>query len=183
MQPYDYGHRQGVRPLTWDDFAALSTTLAEKLAPTGIGIVVGIARAGLIPATTIACSLRREMYPVRITRRVNDEVRYAVPVWKVPVSPDVAGKVVAIVDEIADTGQSLDMVAARVRELGAAQVITACLVSHSWADPAPTFCALVSDEFIIFPWDRRVLIDGKWQIHPEIAAALKLQGYDSLPGD
>ncbi len=183
MQPYDYSHRQGVRPISWDDFAALAATLAEQLAPVGIELVVGIARAGLIPATTIACSLRREMYPVRITRRVNDEVRYTVPVWKVPVTPDVAGKVVAVIDEIADTGQTLDMVAARVRELGAAQVVTACLVRHSWANTVPTFCALVSDALVVFPWNRRALIAGQWQLHPEVAAALKLQGKESLPGD
>lgn len=181
MQSYDYSHRQGVHVITWDDFTSLVAQLAEKLAPTQPDIIVGITRAGLIPATALACCLRRELYPVRVTRRVNDEVRYDKPVWKVPVSPDVAGHVVAVVDEIADTGKTLDLVAARVRELGATQVVTACLVSHSWAKPAPDYVALVSDALVVFPWDRQVFVNGQWQLHPEMAAALKLQGRDELP--
>lgn len=175
MPSYDYAHRQGVREISWDEFATLAARLAEQLAPASIEVVVGIARAGLFPATAVACSLRRELYPVRLTRRVNDEVTFKQPVWRVPVTQDVAGKVVAVVDEITDTGETLTMVADAVRAQRAARVVTACLVSHSWANPMPDVCALVSDALIIFPWDRRVLIAGQWQPHPEIVAALKAQ--------
>src|SRR5579883_1449297 len=170
MKSYDYAHRQGVRSISWEDFARLSAMLVEQLEQAGVEVIVGIARAGLIPATTVACNLRREMYPVRVTRRVNDEVRYASPVWKVPVSPEVAGKVVAVVDEIADTGETLALVQDSVQACGASRVITACLVRHSWANPIPTISALVTDEFVIFPWDQQVLMDGRWQPHPEIVA-------------
>jgi hypoxanthine phosphoribosyltransferase len=96
-------------------------------------------------------------------------------VWKVPVSPEVSGQVVAVVDEITDTGESLAMAAQAVLERGAARVVTACLVTHTWANPAPDVSALVSDALVIFPWDQRVLIRGEWQPHPEILAALKAQ--------
>lgn len=176
MKSYDYAHRQGVRSISWEDFACLAARLAEQLDQVGVEVIIGIARAGLIPATTVACNLRREMYPVRVTRRVNDEVRYASPVWKVPISPEIAGKVVAVVDEIADTGETLALVAESARAQGAARVVTATLVSHSWASPPPDFCALVSDELVIFPWDQQIYSEGRWQPHPEIVAALKAQG-------
>ncbi len=176
MQPYDYAHRKGVRPLTWDDIARLAAQAAEALDKEGVEVIVGIARAGLIPAAMVAGSLRRELLPVRVSRRVNDEVKFTTPVWRVPVSPEVAGKVVAVVDEIADTGETLSLVAKSVEEHGAARVVTACLVSHSWANPAPTVAALVSDEFIIFPWDQQVLVNGQWQPHPEVLAGLAAQG-------
>jgi uncharacterized protein len=175
MKSYDYAHRQGVRNISWEEFARLAAQLAEQLDQAGVEVIVGIARAGLIPATTVACNLRREMYPVRVTRRVNDEVRYSSPIWKVPVSSEVAGKVVAVVDEIADTGETLALVAESVREQGAAQVITATLIRHSWANPSPTVSALVTDELVIFPWDQQVFMQGRWQSHPEIVAALKAQ--------
>lgn len=176
MKSYDYAHREGVRSISWEEFARLAAQLAEQLEQAGVEVIIGIARAGLIPATTVACNLRREMYPVRVTRRVNDEVRHASPVWKVPVSSEIAGKVVAVVDEIADTGETLALVAEGVREQGAARVLTATLISHSWASPPPDFCALVTDELIIFPWDQQVYSEGRWQPHPEIVAALKAQG-------
>lgn len=176
MRSYNYAHRQGVREISWEEFAALAAKLAEQLEPAAIEIVIGIARAGLFPATAVACNLRRELYPVRVTRRVNDEVTFKTPVWRVPVTQDVAGKVVAVVDEIADSGETLAMVADAVRAQGATRVVTACLVRHSWARPVPDACALVSDALIIFPWDRRVLLNGQWQPHPEIVTALQAQG-------
>lgn len=174
---YDYTNRKATKSISWEAFAALSRQLAERLAQTEI--IIGIARAGLFPATAVACSLRRELYPVRVTRRVNDEVLYTTPVWRVPVPSEVAGKRVAVVDEIADTGETLALVAARARELGAVQVTTACLVSHSWANPSPDVCALVSDAFVIFPWDQQIFLEGGWQLHPEIVAGLNAQ--DSTP--
>jgi hypoxanthine phosphoribosyltransferase len=176
MKAYDYAHRKGVHPLTWEDFAALSAALAVKLSVFNPEAIVGIARAGLFPATAVACFLRCELFPARITRRVNDIVIYQSPMWKVPVSPEVQGKVVAVVDEMADTGQTLALVADEARRLGAREVVTASLVSHSWAHPAPQICALVTNAFVIFPWDRQVYVDGEWQPHPEIEAGLKAQG-------
>jgi hypoxanthine phosphoribosyltransferase len=175
MKSYDYAHRFGVRQITWNDFASLAVRLAELLEPFQPQVILGVARAGLFPATAVACSLRCELLPIRLTRRLNDEVIYDQPIWKVPVPQEVSGKIVAAVDDIADTGQTLAMVADSATALGAVQVVTASLVSHSWADPFPQVSALVSDEFVIFPWDEQVLIDGKWVTHPEIIAGLKAQ--------
>jgi len=176
MQSYDYARRQGVEEISWDRFARLSRALAERLAARRIDAVVGIARAGLFPATAVACALRCDLHPVRVTRRAQDAVIARHPVWKIDVSAEVQGKIVAVVDEIADTGETLAMVAARVRECGAAQVVAAALVAHSWASPLPEIVGLTTDALVIFPWDRQVLAEAHWQPHPELAAALKLQG-------
>lgn len=179
MKSYDYAHRSGVRYISWNDFASLAVHLAELVEPFKPQIILGIARAGLFPATAVACSLRCELFPIRLTRRLNDEVIYNHPIWKVPVAQDVEGKIVVIIDEIADSGQTLALAAESANELAARRVITASLVSHSWADPAPRVSAMVSDEFVIFPWDQQVLENGKWVTHPEVAKGLKAQASDS----
>ena len=175
MRSYDYAHRTGVEAITWDRFAELTRTLVEKLAPFNIDAVVGTARAGLFPATAVGLMLRRELYPARVSRRVNDEVKFRHPQWIVDVAADVKGQIVAVVDEIADTGETLALVAERVKQRGAQQVITASLVAHSWADPAPDVVALTSDALVMFPWDEQVYIDNQWQPHPELVEALKHQ--------
>lgn len=175
MKSYDYAQRKGVEDISWERFAELSRTLTEKLGDKRIDIVIGIARAGLFPATAIACALRRELYPVRVTRRVNDVVQYQSPIWRVDVPSRVAGQRLAVIDEIADSGETLALVAARALERGARQVWTASLVAHSWASPQPDFTTLVSDALIIFPWDRQVYSDGSWRPHPEIEAGIKAQ--------
>jgi hypothetical protein len=175
MPSYDYAHRSGVEAITWDRFAELTRTLVEKLAPFNIDAVVGTARAGLFPATAVGLMLRRELYPARVSRRVNDAVKFRHPQWIVDVAADVKGQIVAVVDEIADTGETLAVVAERVKQRGAQQVITASLVAHSWADPAPDVVALTTEALVLFPWDEQVYLNGQWQPHPEIVEALKLQ--------
>jgi hypoxanthine phosphoribosyltransferase len=175
IRSYDYARRSGVRFLSWEEVAALGRRLCEALAHEQIEAVVGIARAGLFPATLAACALRLDLYPVRVSRRLQDEVRFSSPVWRVPLVPEVAGKRIAVVDEIADSGETLALVAEQALTLAASHVVTAALVSHSWAEPQPTYVALVTDELVVFPWDQQVLLDGSWQLHPEIAAAIAAQ--------
>jgi uncharacterized protein len=119
--------------------------------------------------------LRRELYPARVSRRVNDEVKFQYPQWIIDVAADVKDKVVAVVDEIADTGETLALVAKRVKERGAKQVITASLIAHSWANPMPDVVALITDALMMFPWDKQVYSEGQWQPHPELVEALKQQ--------
>jgi hypothetical protein len=176
VKPYDYAQRKGVTELSWEDCAKLAHQLAFELAAQEISTVIGIARAGLIPATTVALALRCAFFPVRLTRRVDDKIVHDHPVWLTDVPAPVAGQRVVVIDEIADSGETLALVAARVRERGASQVVTACLVSHTWADPQPDLCGLVSDALIIFPWDKCVFVDGHWDLHPELAAAIRAQG-------
>ncbi len=175
MQSYDYAHRSGVEAITWERFAELSRTLAERLAPCNIDAVVGTARAGLFPATAVSIMLRRELYPVRVSRRFNDQVKFHHPQWIVDVAEDVKDQIIVVIDEIADTGETLAVVAERVRQRGAKQVITAALVAHSWADPMPDVVALTTDALVVFPWDEQVFSNGQWQPHPELVEALKQQ--------
>jgi len=69
MKSYDYSQRKGVEEISWERFACLAATLAEGNALEEIEVVVGIARAGLFPATAVGCALCKELFPVRITRR------------------------------------------------------------------------------------------------------------------
>ena len=175
IKPYDYFQRKGVEEISWTQFGKLAAILSERLAVEDLDIIIGIARAGLFPATAVACALRREFFPVRVTRRLNDQVVSQHPIWKVDVPAQVSGKTVAVVDEIADTGETLALVAQRILERGAARVVTASLVKHGWASPAPDYVALVSDALVIFPWDKHIFQHGHWQVHPELAEALALQ--------
>jgi hypothetical protein len=182
MKSYDYAHRKGVEEISWERFGELSRSLTEQLAGKKIDIVIGIARAGLFPATAVACALRRELYPVRVTRRVNDVVQYESPIWRVDVPATVAGQRVAVIDEITDTGETLAIVGARALERGARRVWTLSLVAHTWADPQPDFTALTSDALLIFPWDGQVLTADGWQTHPELEAAIRAQDNSSSNG-
>ncbi|WP_152541263.1 hypothetical protein [Kallotenue papyrolyticum] len=56
MQSYDYAHRDGVETVTWERFVQLCHALAESLVQQQTDTIIGVARAGLLPATVIACA-------------------------------------------------------------------------------------------------------------------------------
>lgn len=174
MQSYEGSQRSGVEPVSWERFEQLVRILAEQSESFEAQIILGIARGGLFPATMLSFILRREFYPVRLTRRFNDAVVRDEPMWLVRPPDKVKGRRVLLVDEIADSGDTLAAAAAEVRHLGASDVRTATLYAHTWAEPRPDYVAFTSDALILNPWDREVLVEGQWATHPELAEALRV---------
>ncbi|PJE72764.1 MAG: hypothetical protein COV00_03555 [Candidatus Tagabacteria bacterium CG10_big_fil_rev_8_21_14_0_10_40_13] len=177
MKSYDYKTRKGIKKISWIEFHKMCSDLAERIAQENFDIVIGIAKAGLLPAVLVATMIRKEFFPIRITRRRNDYVKWKKPVWKVDVPNEVSKVKVLIVDEIADTGETLSLVSKRIKEKGAKDIKTAALVTHSWAKPKPDYFNLESDKLIIFPWNTKILVNEKWELHPEIKKAINLQKY------
>lgn len=176
MKSYDYAKRQGVERIDWTRFGQLTQQLVEQLANEKVDVVIGIARGGLIPATAVAAALRCEMFPIRLTRRMHDEVVHNTPVVLLDVAIQVANRKCAVViDEIADSGQTLLRAVQLVSRRGVPRVLTATLAAHSWSDPQPDYCAMQTDALVVFPWDAQVYTDGKWRTHPEIEKALEMQ--------
>lgn len=175
MRSYNYSQRVGLEPVSWERFEALVRQLAVQIETHEPQIIIGIARGGLFPATMLSFILRREFYPVRLTRRLNDAVVSQQPTWLVKPPDKVRGRRVLVVDEIADSGRTIAMAAEEIRRMGASHVRTAVLYAHTWADPRPDYVGLTSDALILNPWDREVLVEGQFVTHPELAAALRLQ--------
>jgi hypoxanthine phosphoribosyltransferase len=174
--PYDYSHRAGVRPISWNDFHGLCRALARGVRGFDPEAIVAVGRGGFYPGTLITHMLRCEIYPVRLTRRVHDEVVRESPEWIVEPPVLVAGKRVLVVDEIASTGETLQLVAERVRARGAAAVRTAVLYAHTWGVDKADYIGLVSDALLLNPWDREIVIDEGIAWHPEYVGALEQQG-------
>jgi hypoxanthine phosphoribosyltransferase len=175
-EPIDsYLHpHQGILRLTWDDVMRLCRSLAETIqAEYEPDIIVGIAKGGLIPATILASVLRRDIYPVRLSRRKRDLVVMPKPVWAVPMPDDIAGRTVLIVDEISATGETLREAHREASRKGARRVRTCTLYVHT-DSYRPNYYALETDALIIQPWDFEVLERGRWVIHPEYQEEIDL---------
>lgn len=179
IRPYDYGRRAGVHWVNWAQVEELCRRLAEGLAEREIEAVVGIARGGLVAATLVALSLRLDLYPVVLTRRVRDQVRESRPVWRTPAPESLrvlAGRRVAVVDDMADTGETLEEAARALETIGASAVVRAALAAHSWTEPRPDVVPLVTDALVVWPWGRHVLEpSSEWRLHPEYLEALRMQ--------
>jgi uncharacterized protein len=175
MKSYDYKKRKGIRKISWREFHLACQEIAKKVDTEKTDLIIGIARGGLYPATLIAGMLRKEFYPIRITRRYNDRVVSKRPVWKTNLTVNIKNKRILIVDDIADTGETLAMVVKKAKKAEAGKITTACVVSHSWPKNKPDLYYLESDQLIVFPWDTKILVGSRWQLNSEIRKALNFQ--------
>jgi hypoxanthine phosphoribosyltransferase len=178
---YDYSTRRGVLPISWDDFHGICKALARAGAAWQSELVLAVGRAGYYPGTLVAHLLRIDVHPVRVSRRVDDVVRYQEPRWVLDPPSTLVGQRVLIVDEICSSGKTLSMAKERAEALGAAQVKTAVLYAHTWGAATPDAIGLITDALVLNPWDREILRDGVFQFHPEVAEALSLQGCAADP--
>ncbi|HLU11796.1 MAG TPA: phosphoribosyltransferase family protein [Oceanobacillus sp.] len=181
QESYAYENRTGIHPISWNDFHGICKGLAQAAAPFDPEIILAVGRGGYYPGTLISHMLRVEIYPIRISRRVNDVIKYKKPKWLVKPPKLVKGRRVLIVDEISSTGETLLKVKKRVQKMGAAEVRSAVMYAHTWGTDVPDYIGLITDELLLNPWDREIFADGKFQFHPEYAGALREQGIKPDP--
>jgi hypoxanthine phosphoribosyltransferase len=160
---------EGSFELSWELFGELCRALALRVAQDyDPEVVVGIAAAGVIPGAVIAAMLEREFFAIKITRRENDTGRRGRPEVLSAAPPQLAGRRVLLVDEICDSGDTLRLALAAVRDVGPTDVRTATSLIHV-GGYEPDFYALAAEGTVIFPWDREVLDEesGRLVVNPQ----------------
>lgn len=176
---YDYYNRMGIHPISWEDFHGICKALAVAISSFEPEIILPIGRGGYYPGTLLAHMLQVEVFPVRVSRRVNDIVKYDEPQWIIAPPAEVAGHRILIVDEICDSGGTIRVVKEKALSMGASQVKSAVLYSHTKASDIPDYIGIITDELLLNPWDREIVKDGKFQFHPEYTGALEHQGVEA----
>lgn len=167
MKPYDYKNRRGVKQISWQDFADLVKSAIPELARYNPDLVLGVIRGGLYPATYISHILQKELYPIRLTRRYEDKVVYNKPRWIIKPTDIVRNKKVLVVDDICDTGETLEIIKEELEGLDATDIKTFTIYSHFHGKDKVDYCSLVTDELIINPWDKELFDGSAFISNPE----------------
>jgi hypoxanthine phosphoribosyltransferase len=145
--------KQSVREMTWQELDRLAQGLARevqrKFHPDA---VVGVAHGGVFVGGVVAAALRCEFFPVRISRRSRDVRTKTAPRMSGAMPRELKGKRVLVVDDVASSGDTLELAKKLLAKVGATKVATACLVAKS-GKYRPDWTALRSAELICFPWD------------------------------
>ncbi|HEX2610628.1 MAG TPA: phosphoribosyltransferase family protein [Gemmatimonadales bacterium] len=158
---------RGVLEVDWPFFGELCRALALRVAREyQPEIVLGIAKAGVIPGVVVASIMQCDFASMTVTR--NDPAAPPVLVSGPPSS--IRGRRILLVDETCDTGSTMRLALNEVRALRPAEVKTA--VSFKTGDYAPDFHAFETENFIILPWDREIIQNGEIIIRPDYAARL-----------
>jgi hypoxanthine phosphoribosyltransferase len=152
--------------LSWEMFGELCRALALKVAGAyDPDIIIGVARAGVIPGAVIACIMRKDFFSLKITRREGGRVVRQRPSILSSAPHQAHGKRVLIVDEITTSGETLRLALAAVRGVGPAEVRTATSFART-RGYMPDFYALATDATLIYPWDRKVFEGGGLVVNP-----------------
>jgi uncharacterized protein len=159
---------RGVLQVDWPLFGELCRVLALKVfREYDPEVVIGIAKAGVIPGAVVATILQRDFASIAITR----ESPGAAPAVIAGPPRLVTGKRVLLVDETCESGSTMKLALAAVRDLKPAEVKTA--VSFKTGAYKPDFYALENENFIILPWDLEVIVNGEIVVRPDYRDKLK----------
>lgn len=145
--------------LTWDEFQLLAKQLCDKVAESDFepDMVVGLARGGWPPSRCVCdflglsdlTSVKVEHYEGAAKKLDKPQVRYdAQP-------KAIEGKDVLLVDDIVDTGKTIETAIAHVEEQGANEIRTALLQTLPTSEYEPDFYGEALDEsvWVLYPWN------------------------------
>jgi hypoxanthine phosphoribosyltransferase len=146
----------------------LASQIHEEFQPTA---VVGVAHGGVFVGAALARIFRREFYPVRVSQRSRDKGTRHAPRILRQMPRELKGQRVLVVDDVASSGDTFELAKALVEKAGGKEVRTACLIRRE-EGYHPSFSALVTDEFTVFPWDYEpVTEDARFDVDPDKAGA------------
>ena len=158
---------RGTLEVDWPFFGELCRALALRVAREyQPEIVLGIAKAGVIPGVVVASILQCDFTSMVVTRKDADSQ----PILVSGPPPSIKGRRVLVVDETCDTGSTMKLALSEVRARKPSEVRSA--VSFKTGDYAPDFHAFETENFIILPWDREIIQGGEIIVRPDYAARL-----------
>lgn len=144
--------------LSWEFFGELCRVLAVKVATDEYmpEVVIGIAKAGVIPGAVVASILQCDFYSLKISRDSGGGRARARPKILSAAPKEAAGRRVLIVDEICTSGETMRMALNALRQVSPAEVRTATSLIKV-GGYKPDYHALETSATVVFPWDRHVL--------------------------
>jgi len=143
--------RPAGQQMSWEEYSRLckllARTVAEQFKPE---VVVGIAEGGVIVGATISSLLHLDFFPIKFSRRVNDQVVRKRPKLMVPPTAHLEGKRVLIVDDASISGETMRSAVRQIQQLSPQAIATAVLVRRGAY--SPDYSATYSKKDVNFPW-------------------------------
>ncbi len=141
---------------TWEDIHVGSLKLASMSLQDGYmpDVIVGVLRGGYIVARIVADALGvNDIGVVEVKFYKGIEEQAERPVITQPLTIEIRGRKVLIVDDVVDSGRTLEVVSEQVRLRGAAEVRTAALYYKPRSIIKPDYLVVETEKWILFPWE------------------------------
>ena len=155
-----YAKSQGVVRLSWGEVEKDTLHIIKRMHDEDFepDIIVSIARSGLIPASLISYALgNKQLYVIKVDfskvqKNGQDQELFDKPVITQELTQNISGKKVLVVDEMAVSGSTLQLVSKYMEIKNPAQVKYAVLYKQPWAQFNPDYFGREISEWPIYPW-------------------------------
>ncbi|ARM75104.1 phosphoribosyltransferase [Acidianus manzaensis] len=142
---------------SWDDIEDNIFDIAEKIIKDNFypDVIVAILTGGVIPA-----KLFSDLLGIKNIRYIEIKFYRGVgrtnskPTIKAVYVNDIENKNVLIVDDVADSGETLDAVSNIITMFNPKVIKTATIYIKPWSKRIPDYYSKSVDKWIIFPWDK-----------------------------
>lgn len=144
--------------LSWQDVYNLTLQLSERIVSSGFrpDTIVGIARGGWIPARILSDVLYMEsLQNIRIEYYTDVGARGREPKITQPLTGSLKDTSVLLVDEVADTGDSLHHAIEHVKALGVDEYRSAVLHLKPASRVIPDYYMVKTSCWTVYPWENR----------------------------
>jgi hypoxanthine phosphoribosyltransferase len=141
---------------TWNQIYDMLLDLAERIRKDSFkpDIIVGISRGGWPPARVLSDLLSNpNLANVRAEFYLGFAETKDEPSLTQPLSMDVFDKRILIVDEVADTGKSLQLVRKHIAEQGAKELKILTVYYKPWSTVKPDYYSKETSDWVVFPWE------------------------------
>jgi len=141
---------------TWRQIYLMLLNQAEKIRESNFKLAVS--RGGWLPARVISDLLETRIGNVSVESYLGVAETRKAPVLTQNVSVTVAGKKVLVVDDVADSGESLKLVKAHLLQQGAMEVRLAAIYYKPWSIVKPDYYIGETKRWVVFPWETKETI-------------------------
>lgn len=146
------------RLTTWDELQELAKKVASKVrrAQYKPDMIIALARGGLVPARQLSDLLSiKDVAAIKVEHWGVTANKDQKAVLKYPISIDLSGKKVLVVDDITDTGESLMVAIEFLKTLNPTDIRTSTLQHIPGSKHVPDFYgeALEAWTWVVYPWN------------------------------
>lgn len=153
--------------LNWQQVYGMLLRQADKICATGFSpeIIVGISRGGWIPARVLSDLLNNSNLANVKVESYRGVASRKHPILTQSLSLVVSNKRVLAVDEVADSGNSLNIVVKHTLDKGAKEVKTATLFCKPHCSFKPDFFEKETVSWVVFPWESKETVKSILEVH------------------
>jgi len=139
---------------SWNFIYELCIQVADQVRCSGYkpDLLVAVSRGGWIPGRVLSDLLENpNIATIKVEYYVDIYKTHTKPKITQPLSIEVKGKKILLIDDIADSGKSLKLVKEHLAEQGAAEVKICTLYYKPWSILTPDFFVRRTDAWVCFP--------------------------------